>query len=116
MGNRLRVHIKHEIEYGGGMFNWQIDELRTLLEENGCQVKEQFDEDGCGDWEIEDSTFIEAVKKIKEMDASEIKDHFEDDFVGSSTDEEFKNYVVSSLEGCIAKGDHRDGFYHFSWF
>lgn len=116
MGKRLHVHIKHEIEYGDGMFNWQTDELRTLLEENGCQVKEQLDEDACGEWEIQDTPFIEAVEKIKEMDASKIKEYFEDDFVGRTTDEEFKNYVVSCLEDYIAKGDHRTGFYHLSWF
>ena len=116
MGNRLHVHIKHEIEYGEGMFNWQIEGLIKLLEDNECEVNGELNEDAVGDWEMEETQFIEAVKKIKEMDASTLKGYFDSDFVERSTDEEFKRYVVSSLEEYITKGDHRNGFYHFSWF
>ena len=46
----------------------------------------------------------------------EIRSHFDSDYVGRSTDEEFRDEVVSTLRRFEQTGDHRNGFYHFSWF
>ncbi len=34
MGNRIHVQIKREIEYGDYGFNWQIEELMSLLSDS----------------------------------------------------------------------------------
>ena len=39
-----------------------------------------------------------------------------DDFNPAFSDEELKEDVVSTLRRFAEKGDHRSGFYHFSWF
>ena len=69
-----------------------------------------------GDWEIPEEQFREAVEDIAGKSAEEIRRYFDEDFVGSSTPEEFKEDVVSTLRRFEQTGDHRSGFYHFSWF
>ena len=100
MGNRIHVQIRREIEYGDCGFNWQIDELKRLLEDSGCDVLETLNDDAVGDWEIPE----------------EIRSYFDADYVGRATDEEFRDEVVSTLRRFEQTGDHRNGFYHFSWF
>ena len=39
MGNRIHVQIRREIEYGDYGFNWQIEELKRLLEDSGCDIR-----------------------------------------------------------------------------
>ena len=49
MGNRIHVQIRREIEYGDYGFNWQIDELKRLLEDSGCDLFDTLNEDAVGD-------------------------------------------------------------------
>lgn len=116
MGNRIHVQIKHEIEYGDCGFNWQIDELMKLLSDSGCDICGSLNDDCVGDWEISEEQFHAAVDDIESKSAEEIRRYFDEDFVGGSTDEEFKKDVVSTLRKFEKTGDHRNGFYHFSWF
>lgn len=87
MGNRMHVQIKHEIEYGAEGFNWEIDE----------------------------NEFKGAVREIKKMSAEKIASFFDKDYVGESPNG-FKKDVTSLLQNFVDKGDHRGGYYHFSWF
>ena len=116
MGNRIHVQIRREIEYGDYGFNWQIDELKRLLEDSGCDVFESLNEDAVGDWEIPEEQFREAVEDIANKSAMEVMSYFDNDFVGRMQAEEFKDDVVSTLRRFEQTGDHRSGFYHFSWF
>ena len=116
MGNRIHVQIKREIEYGDSGFNWQIEELMSLLSDSGCEVCGSLNDDCVGDWEIPEEQFREAVDDIASKSAGEIRRYFDEDFVGRSADEEFKENVVSTLRRFEQTGDHRSGFYHFSWF
>ena len=116
MGNRIHVQIRREIEYGDYGFNWQIDELKRLLEDSGCDVFESLNEDAVGDWEIPEEQFKQAVEDIAKKSAEEIKGYFDTDFIGRASDEEFKEDVVLTLRRFAEKGDHGNGFYHFSWF
>ena len=57
------VQTKHEIEYGGAYFNWQIEEIKSWLAENdvcicGCQDTSS----GCEEWELDKS----ELQKIPE--------------------------------------------------
>lgn len=116
MGNRIHVQIRREIEYGDNGFNWQIEELKELLEDSGCNVFESLNEDAVGDWEIPEDQFQKAVDDIETKSAEEIGRYFDKDFIGSATDEDFKKMVVSTLRRFERTGDHRKGYYHFSWF
>ena len=116
MGNRIHVQIRREIEYGDYGFNWQIDELKRLLEDSGCDVFESLNEDAVGDWEIPEEQFKQAVDDIETKSAEEIGCYFNRDFIGSATYEEFKKEVVTTLRCFERTGDHRKGYYHFSWF
>ena len=116
MGNRIHVQIRREIEYGDCGFNWQIDELKRLLEDSGCDVFETLNDDAVGDWEIPEEQFREAVEDIANKSAMEVMSYFDNDFVGRTPVEEFKEEVVSTLRRFEQTGDHRSGFYHFSWF
>ena len=116
MGNRIHVQIRREIEYGDCGVNWQIDELKRLLEDSGCDVLETLNDDAVGDWEIPEDQFRAAVDDIEAKSAEEIRSYFDSDYVGRATDEEFRDEVVSTLRRFEQTGDHRNGFYHFSWF
>ena len=116
MGNRIHIQIRREIEYGDCGFNWQIDELKRLLEDSGCDVFETLNDDAVGDWEIPEDQFRAAVDDIGTKSAEKIRSYFDSDYVGRSTDEEFRDEVVSTLRRFEQTGDHRNGFYHFSWF
>lgn len=115
MGNRLHVCIKHEIEYGADGFNWEIDGVENLLEEAGCSINGELNEDAIGDWEAQDTKFQEAVKEIKRMPAEKIASFFRKDYVGKDL-ESFKKHVTTLLQEFVDTGDHHDGYYHFSWF
>lgn len=115
MGNRLHVHIKHEIEYGADGFNWEIDGVKDLLEDAGCCVGGELNEDAIGDWEIGENEFKNAVKKIKRMPARKIASFFREDFVGENI-EDFKKRACTLLQKFVDTGDHHSGYYHFSWF
>lgn len=116
MGNRIHVQIRREIEYGDYGFNWQIEELKRLLEDSGCDIFGTLNEDAVGDWEIPEDQFQEAVDDIEAKSAEEIGSYFDRDFIGSATNEEFKKEVVTTLRCFERTGDHRKGYYHFSWF
>ena len=116
MGHRIHVQIRREIEYGDCGFNWQIEELMSLLSDSGCEICGSLNDDCVGDWEIPEEQFRDAVEDIAGKSAEEIRRYFDEDFVGSSTPEEFKEDVVSTLRRFEQTGDHRSGFYHFSWF
>lgn len=116
MGNRIHVQIKREIEYGEEGFNWQIEELKNLLEDNGCDIYEKLNDDAIGEWEISDEQFTDAVEKIAEKSPEEIKNYFDWDFFKNESQDNVKNYVVSKLRKFVNTGDHRNGYYHFSWF
>lgn len=116
MPNLCHVHIKHEIEYGSSGFNWQINSLKSLLENADCSVNGELNDDGIGDWEIEERGFKSAVEAIKGMPAKKVSGFFSKDYVGNDAPEKFKEYVVSLLESFLTTGDHRDGYYHFSWY
>lgn len=116
MGNLIHVQIKHEIKYGDCGFNWQIDELEELLKDNGCDIYGSLNDDSVGDWEIPDEQFVNAVNKIEKKDAREIKEYFDPDFTGKESEEEVKKYVVTTLRRFAETGDHRNGYYHFSWY
>lgn len=116
MGNTIHVQIKREIEYGAEGFNWAINELKSLLEDNGCFVYGELDEYCRGDWEVQDSEFEDAVKRIEETPAETVRHYFSDDFTGERSAEEVKTIVVSLLKQFVQTGDHRSGYYHFSWF
>ena len=116
MGNRIHIQTKHEIEYGESGFNWQIDELKRLLEDSGCSINDSLNEDAVGDWEISEDQFREAINDIETKSAEEIRSYFDSDYVGLSTDEEFKDEVISILRRFEKTGDHKNGFYHFTWF
>ena len=116
MGNRIHIQIKREIEYGDYGFNWQIEELMSLLSDSGCEICGSLNDDCVGDWEIPEEQFREAVKNIANKSAMEVMSYFDNDFVGRMQAEEFKDDVVSTLRRFEQTGDHRSGFYHFSWF
>lgn len=115
MSNCLHVCVKHEIEYGAYGFNWEIDGVKGLLTEAGCSVFGELNEDAIGDWEIDEFQFKEAVKKIRRMSPDKIAGHFSGDYVGNDRSE-FKKRVTGLLQNFVEKGDHRGGYYHFSWF
>ena len=56
------------------------------------------------------------MDNIEAKSAEEIRSYFDSDYVGRATDEEFRDEVVSTLRRFEQTGDHRNGFYHFSWF
>lgn len=116
MGNRIHIQIKREIEYGDYGFNWQIEELMSLLSDSGCEIYGSLNDDCVGDWEIPEEQFHEAVENIANKSAMEVMSYFDNDFVGRMQAEEFKDDVVSTLRRFEQTGDHRSGFYHFSWF
>ena len=116
MGNRIHIQIKREIEYGDYGFNWQIEELMSLLSDSGCEICGSLNDDCVGDWEIPEEQFREAVENIANKSAMEVMSYFDNDFVGRIPAEEFKDDVVSTLRRFEQTGDHRSGFYHFSWF
>ena len=116
MGNRIHIQIKREIEYGDYGFNWQIEELMSLLSDSGCEICGSLNDDCVGDWEIPEEQFRAAVDDIGTKSAEEIRSYFDSDYAGRSTDEEFRDEVVSTLRHFEQTGDHRNGFYHFSWF
>ena len=116
MGNRIHIQIKREIEYGDYGFNWQIEELMSLLSDSGCEICGSLNDDCVGDWEIPEEQFREAVENIANKSAMEVMSYFDNDFVGRMQAEEFKDDVVSMLRRFEQTGDHRSGFYHFSWF
>lgn len=116
MGNRIHVQIKREIEYGDCGFNWQIDELKRLLEDSGCDIFGTLNEDCVGDWEIPEEQFQQALNDIEAKSAEEIGSYFERCFIGSATNEEFKKDVITTLRCFEQTGDHKTGYYHFSWF
>ena len=116
MGNRIHIQIKREIEYGDYGFNWQIEELMSLLSDSGCEICGSLNDDCVGDWEIPEEQFREAVENIANKSAMEVMSYFNNDFVGRMQAEEFKDDVVSTLRRFEQTGDHRSGFYHFSWF
>ena len=116
MGNRIHVQIKREIEYGDYGFNWQIEELMSLLSDSGCEICGSLNDDCIGDWEIPEEQFRKAVEDIANKSAMEVMSYFDNDFVGRMQAEEFKDDVVSTLRRFEQTGDHRSGFYHFSWF
>ena len=116
MGNRIHIQIKREIEYGDYGFNWQIEELMSLLSDSGCEICGSLNDDCVGDWEIPEGQFREAVENIANKSAMEVMSYFDNDFVGRMPAEEFKDDVVSTLRKFEETGDHKNGFYHFSWF
>ena len=116
MGNRIHIQIKREIEYGDYGFNWQIEELMSLLSDSGCEICGSLNDDCVGDWEIPEEQFREAVENIANKSAMEVMSYFDNDFVGRMQAEEFKDDIVSTLRRFEQTGDHRSGFYHFSWF
>ena len=116
MGNRIHVQIKREIEYGDYGFNWQIEGLMSLLTDCGCEIYGALNDDCVGDWEIPEEQFRSAVEEIAKKSAEEIKGYFDTDFIGRASDEEFNEEVVSTLRRFAETGDHRKGYYHFSWF
>ena len=116
MGNRIHIQIKREIEYGDYGFNWQIEELMSLLSDSGCEICGSLNDDCVGDWEIPEEQFRKAVEDIANKSAMEVMSYFDNDFVGRMQAEEFKDDVVSTLRRFEQTGDHRSGFYHFSWF
>ena len=116
MGNRIHVQIRRKIEYGDCGFNWQIEELMSLLSDSGCEICGSLNDDCVGDWEIPEEQFREAVDDIGTKSAEEIRSYFDSDYARRSTDEEFRDEVVSTLRRFEQTGDHRNGFYHFSWF
>lgn len=116
MSNTLHIITKRVIEYGGSDFNWQIEPLEDLFRDCGCCVVGTLNEDGIGDWEIEETEFQQAVRKVEAMDAAKLKSFFYTDYVGEETDEQFKNEVVQMLREFEQTGDHLSGYYHFSWF
>lgn len=115
MGNTIHVHIKHVIEYSDGHFNWQHEELANLLKKHGCEIYSRLDEDAVGEWEISEEQFKDAVAAIEKSPATEIRECF-CDFRNDRGAEQFKEEVVNLLRIFERNGDHRDGFYHFSWF
>ena len=115
MGNRLHIHTKHEIEYGSESFNWQMNGLYELLNDAGCEICGQLNDDAVGDWEIDEEQFIEAIKQIRKMSSDNIATYFDRDYVRDDLDE-FKKEVIADLQRFADTGDHHDGFYHFSWF
>ena len=116
MGNRIHIHIKHEIEYGDYGFNWQIEGLRMLLEHCGCYINDNLNEDCIGEWEIYDEEFKDAVKQIEGMTPKEVCNYFDDSFLDGDTIENTKKYIVDKLRNFEITGDHHKGYYHFSWF
>ena len=54
MGKRIHVAKKYEIEYGSAEhLNWKQDEFISVLEELGCDVCRQDNEDySAGDFEV----------------------------------------------------------------
>lgn len=116
MGNRIHIQIKREIEYGDYGFNWQIEELMSLLSDSGCEICGSLNDDCVGDWEIPEEQFRKAVEDIANKSAMEVMSYFDNDFVGRMPAEEFKDDVVSTLRRFEQTGDHKNGFYHFSWF
>ena len=116
MGNRIHVQIRREIEYGDCGFNWQIEELMSLLSDSGCEICGSLNDDCVGDWEIPEDQFRASVDNIGTKSPEEIRSYFDADYVGMATDEEFRDEVVSTLRRFEQTGDHRNGFYHFSWF
>ena len=116
MGNRIHIQIKREIEYGDYGFNWQIEELMSLLSDSGCEICGSLNDDCVGDWEIPEEQFREAVENIANKSSMEVMSYFDNDFVGRMQAEEFKDDVVSTLRRFEQTGDHKNGFYHFRWF
>ena len=88
----------------------------SLLTDCGCEICGSLNDDCVGDWEILEEQFRAAVDNIGTKSPEEIRSHFDSDYVGRSTDEEFRDEVVSTLRRFEQTGDHRNGFYHFSWF
>lgn len=115
MSNCLHVHIKHEIEYGSNGFNWQNDQMKSLLNDAGCNINGELNDEAIGDWEIEETEFRNAVREIKRMPAKKIASYFRKDFVGEDL-ESFKKDVTTLLQEFVDTGDHHEGYYHFSWF
>ena len=123
MNNLIHIQTVRHIEYGAAGFNWQVNELQKLLAHTGCDIKETLNDDCVGDWEIEETEFQEAVKKISAMNKDEIASFFRnddqfwkhEDIVGRDT-EAFRNEVIEMLKKFADTGDHSSGYYHFSWF
>ena len=83
---------------------------------SGCDVFESLNEDALGDCAIPGEQFKPAVDHIGTKRAEEIGCYFNRDFIGSATNEEFKKEIVTTLRCFERTGDHRKGYYHFSWF
>lgn len=115
MGNRLHIQTRHEIEYGSCGFNWEMDGLERLLTDAGCCIGGELDSDACGDWEITEEQFLEAVRAVEGMAPEEVAACFSEDY-RSASPEDIKAETVALLKEFASTGDHHDGIYHFSWF
>ena len=118
MGCRIHIHTKHEIEYGEGTFNHQMEGLGALLDANGCYYYEMVSVDdfwSCVRWHIGVQEFRNAIKKIEKMSADDIAKYFDADYVGEDKNK-FKESVLFGLKYCQKHGDSRDGYLHFSWY
>lgn len=116
MGNKIHIQTKHVIVYGDSGFNWQWENLKELLETYGCLDLYEAQNDNSIEWKIPEEQFHDAIEEIAKENAKEIRNFFNKSFLENYTDEEFKDYVVSKLKTFEETGDHKSGFYHFSWF
>lgn len=112
----MHVHIKHEIEYGCAGFNWQSMEVHNLLKEVGCEIGGSLDMDCTGEWEIEEEAFRKAVESVRQMPDDKVAGFFGADYNDTGDNAELKKRITDLLQNFADTGDHRGGYYHFSWF
>lgn len=111
MGLRAHVVTKYEVEYGIGEFNYQAEELRSLIEESGiCSVYLSSEDDYYSDWEILAFALKARIEEIEKMSEEDIKEFWSDD------DYPGKEYIVSMLKSFYNQANKGDDYVHIHWF
>lgn len=112
MGLRLHYAKKYEVEWDGGHFNWQSDELEEVLSDWGIEVYYDNSDDTTSNMEI---NMAQVVEKLKEYDEKgtpdeEILIRDRDDWYITLGD--MREWCKTVMEHADMKGDYA----HFAWF
>ena len=110
---------KYEIEYGSAEhLNWKQDEFISVLEELGCDVCRQDNEDySAGDFEVSAEQYEQAMKDLQEyINDPEGYEDGPDLCEAIEATEETPKDLLRIMQGYYDEADKHDGYLHFGAF
>lgn len=111
MGCRLHHAKTFKVEYTGGRFNWQADELHNILQDYGVQVILWNVDDVYSHWEISKDDLKHLIEKLADKDPAQKAEENMGDHAEITVED-----IVSWAQRVLDEADPDLDYVRFAWF